>query len=496
VISRRALIGCMAVAGASRWQPNAWISPPRSRSRSDELEALLNELVAKHKVPGAIVGLHRNGAVTAAATGIANLNTGAPFTTDTGFLTGSITKVWTTSLVMTFVDDGTIDIERPLIQYLPDFKLGDQAAARIITVRQLLNHSSGIDAGDLLLDLGDGPESRRRYAEVLAGVGQIHAPGAYSSYCNGGFILAGYLLERLTGQSWDQLLHDRIITPLGLRRTVTSTDDAVLFRTAIGSVPDPANPEQLIPTAKFLLPKSAAPAGATLITTVADNLAFAMMHARGGMAPNGTRVLSEKSTRAMATRTIGRPAGGGAFGLGWGVGGRPGATRLSHSGGSNGGIAHLALLPEAGIAYASFANSSTSYGFHGELQQRVLATVVPTEQRPAAPSSSEPAPGAKPVASDGFLGTFRRKSEITTVRRDGSRLLVDSKTLPEEFNGSEAYNAGQPRTFEVTPTAERELTSVAPVLLGMRATLVFLEPDSAGRFQLLYFAGRLARRTA
>src|SRR5262249_32740535 len=137
VISRRNLIGCLAVAGLSPWRPRSLVdSRPPVTTHSDELESLLKELAAKHKVPGAIVGLNRNGELTAAATGIANLNTGIPFTIDTGFLTGSITKVWTTSLVMTFVDDGTIELDQPLIHYLPDFKLGDPAAARIITVKQ------------------------------------------------------------------------------------------------------------------------------------------------------------------------------------------------------------------------------------------------------------------------------------------------------------------------------------------------------------------------
>jgi len=466
-----------------------------SAPSTETLQAILDELLTKHRIPGAIVALARDGQVTSAAAGIANLNTGVPMTVDTGFLTGSITKVWTASLVMTFVDDGIVDLDRPIQGYLPHFRLADAEAARTITTRQLLNHSSGIDAGDLLLELGEGPSAHRRYVELLADVGQIHRPGAYSSYCNGGFIVAGHLLEHLTGRSYDALLAERIIAPLGLERTFTDTDQAILHRVAIGSVPVPGHPNEHRATPRFHLPKSAGPAGATLITTVADNLAFAAMHVRQGRGPTGRQVLSESSARAMATRSIGRPVGSGGFGLGWGVSGMPPAIRLSHSGGSNGGIAQLVALPESGIAYAAFANSSVSYGFHGELQRRVMATATPEPARPAA-SSARPttAAPATPEQAAKWVGTYRRKSQLTTLRKDGSRLVVEVTMVPEEFQGSDAYLEGQQLVFEVIPSGPSALVSVEPVLLGQRATFDFLEPEPGGRYRLLYSAGRLSRR--
>jgi len=491
-ISRRDALKSGLAAGLGGWigrtRPTA--PPP---SADDDLDALLRELIDKHHLPGAIVGLYRDGKITAAAAGVANLNTGVPMTPDTAFLTGSITKVWTSTLVMTLVDEGVIDLDRPLIEYLPEFRLGDSSVTKILTARHLLNHSSGIDAGDLLLEVGEGPESHRRYVEALAQVGQIHAPGAYSSYCNGGFIIAGHLAESVMHGSWDGLLRQRVIAPLGLTRTVTNVDDAVLQRLAIGSVPDPKRPGSHMATPKLLLPKSAAPAGATLITTVQDNLEFAAMHLRRGTARDGRRVLSEASARAMATRTIGRPAGGGGFGLGWGTSGRPGATRLSHSGGSNGGIAQLVALPEAGIAYAAFANSSLSYGFHGELQRRVLATVLPIE--PNAGAAAAPAPAGPELDRRRVVGSYRRKTQIITLSESDGRLMVDIRMIPEESEWSEAYLTGQPRSFEVVPSGPTELISREPVLLGMPATYAFLEPASDGRFQLLYSAGRLSRRT-
>ena len=81
-------------------------------------------------MPGALAGIYRNGNVMTAGAGIANLNTGQPMTANLGFLTGSITKVWTCTLVMTFVDEGKIDLDRPLIEYLPHLKFGDMLLKR------------------------------------------------------------------------------------------------------------------------------------------------------------------------------------------------------------------------------------------------------------------------------------------------------------------------------------------------------------------------------
>lgn len=433
-ISRRNLIRLGAVAGAG------WLTAPRlaaaeaeplrvggdfrSNIGGDELQGMLEELVAKHRMPGAVAGVFRNGQVLSAAAGIANLNTGAPMTTEIGFLTGSITKVWAATLVMTFVDDGTIDLDTPLTRYLPNLRFADAEATRTIAVRHLLNHSSGLDAGDFILDLGEGPAAHALFAQAVAKRGQIHRPGAYASYCNGGWVLAGHLLETLTGKSWHKLLAERVIAPMGLTRTFPDAEDGVLYGVAVGSVPDPKRPGEHMATPKFLLPKTFAPAGATLITTVADNLQLARMHIRGGLAENGTRILSEASARAMATRTIDNPSGpASGIGLGWGHSTPGGRTMLAHGGGSNGGRAQLAVIPDAGFAYASFVNSSVSDAFQSELQRRIMATF--------AAGTTPEVMGTRPVSAtidrSAFVGTYRRATTRATIREEGNKLVLETE---------------------------------------------------------------------
>src|SRR4051794_38709474 len=116
------------------------------------LAEALSHAAALHPVPGALVGLLSYGQVAVAAYGTANLNTCEPMTPQTGFLTGSITKVWASCLAMTFVEEGLLDLDAPVVQHAPWIRFGREPEyAQQISVRMLLNHSSGVDSGDLLI---------------------------------------------------------------------------------------------------------------------------------------------------------------------------------------------------------------------------------------------------------------------------------------------------------------------------------------------------------
>lgn len=457
---------------------------------SSDLATGLAELVKKHRMPGALAGIYRNGQVMTAGAGIANLNTGQPVTPGLGFLTGSITKVWTCTLVMTFVDEGKIDLDRPLIEYLPHLRFGDMDVARRVTTKHLLNHSSGLDAGDYIEDFGEGPAANRQYVDALAKIGQIHPMGKYSSYNNAGWVLAGHLVEVLSGKSWHRLLEERVIKPLGATRTFTEAEDGVLHGVVVGSVPDPRRPGEHMATPKFLLPKTFAPAGATLIPTLEDNLLLARMHMRGGVAPNGTRVLSERSARAMSTRTMDSPVGPvSGWGLGWGHSTAGGQVTLSHGGGSNGGRALLVAVPGSDFAYATFVNSNASDAFATELHAWLVKDFHPS---PPPTPPAPPPPGRVDHAP--FTGVFRRMTSKTTISDEGENLGVESEWIAAEAPGTEAYVIGRQVRFAMKPSAKNALIPAASRLEDRPAAWTFLEPDATGKYGYMFAGGRLSRR--
>jgi CubicO group peptidase (beta-lactamase class C family) len=484
-LSRRELLALGAVAGAG-----IAARPPSRRPDTPEVEELtelLRALVTKHRMPGAVAGVSIDGRVVTAATGTANLNTGAPMRPELGFLTGSITKVWTTTMVMTFVDQGTVSLDRPLIAYLPSLRFADPTVTRTLTLRHLLNHSSGLDVGDFILELGEGPCAHRLYVERLAQVGQIHEPGAYSSYCNGGFILAAHLLETLTGKSWKALLLVRVIRPMGLERTYPDAEDGVLHGMIVGNLPDAGGRHRAVP--KLLLPKSLAPGGTTLVVNLEDQLRFARMHLAGGVAENGARILSAESARAMATRTIDAPyptVPG--FGLGWMHATVGGEAVLSHSGGSNGGRAQLDVRPARKLAIASFVNSSSPGEFQLELHERLVGRYG----KPVPPAA--PIRAAGPIDPRRFLGTYRRATTRVTVSERGGKLYVETEWIPSEAEGTEAYGVGRPVPIEVVPIAGDGVGLPGSTKLDRAHGWIFLEPGADGRYRYVYTGGRLARR--
>jgi CubicO group peptidase (beta-lactamase class C family) len=316
--------------------------------------------------------------------------------------------------------------------------------------------------------------------------------GAYSSYCNAGWVLAGHLLEVLTGKGWHELLTERVIKPLGATHTYAYAEDGILHGMAVGSVPDPNKPGEHMATPKLLLPKTFAPAGATLVPTLEDNLLLARMHMRGGVALNGNRILSEKSARAMATRTIDHPSGpASGFCLGWGHATPGGQVTLSHGGGSNGGRALLVAVPGSDFAYATFINSNAADAFATELHRWIVKDFHPSPP-PEPPVPVDPGP----VDRKPFVGVFRRMTSKTTIREDGDILGVESEWIAAEAPGTEAYVIGRVAKFGLRPSARNALVSSAVPLSSRPTPWTFLDPDPQGRFRYMYVGGRLARRIA
>src|SRR4051794_12314590 len=162
------------------------------------LQERLDALTVRHKVPGAVLGVLRDGAVQTLAAGVLNVDTGVRATPGSLFQTGSITKVYTATLVMQLVEEGALHLDAPVIDVLPELRLADAEAAAQVTMRHLLTHTSGIE-GDHFEDSGRGDDVLERYVAGCASLGFSHPVGATFSYCNTGFVIAGRVIERLTG---------------------------------------------------------------------------------------------------------------------------------------------------------------------------------------------------------------------------------------------------------------------------------------------------------
>ena len=156
------------------------------------LQERLTELARKHGVVGASLAVRLGDEEAVAATGVLNLRTQQPATPESVFQFGSITKVWTATLVMQLVDEGLLDLDEPVVRYLPEFRVASPALTAAVTTRHLLDHTSGID-GDYFPDFGRGDDCLARYVEGMAGLEQVHPLGATMSNCNTAVVLLGGL---------------------------------------------------------------------------------------------------------------------------------------------------------------------------------------------------------------------------------------------------------------------------------------------------------------
>jgi CubicO group peptidase (beta-lactamase class C family) len=439
----------------------------------------LGELARAHGVPGASLAVLANGEVTTAATGVLNLETGVETTVDSVFQVGSITKVYTTTLMMQLADEGRLRLDQPVVELLPDLDLGDAEATRRVTVRHLLTHTSGLQ-GDHFLDTGRGDDAVDRYVASCRELGFVHPVGATFSYCNSGFVVAGRVIEVLTGRVWDDAFRERLLEPMGAARSVTLPEDALRFRAACGHVADPGEEPHLAP--RWMLPRSVGPAG-LLCATASDVIAFARMHLEDGHAADGRHVLSAAGVAAMQERQVELPDRwtlGQAWGLGWILFDWDGRRVIGHDGGTIGQAASLRVVPDAGVAVALLTNGGHTRDLSHHLLREILADVAGLDvPRPLAPP-------ATPVQVDvsPYAGRYERLSLRVELEPAGSVLR------------GRITSAGPLAALTKDPTREVELVPVADRLFVTRpgddetwAPVVFYEV--AGR-RYLHTGGRAA----
>jgi len=401
----------------------------------------LHDLAADEGVPGAVLGVWADGQeVAAAAHGVLNAETGVRATADSLFQIGSITKAWTTTMIMQLVDEGRLSLDTTVAEVLPGVRLGREDASGGVAIRHLVTHTSGID-GDIFTDTGRGDECVERYVGELGGAARIFGPGAAYSYCNSGFVLLGRIIEVLDGRIWDASLRERLIGPLGLTRTVTLPEEAIRHRTATGHR---ERPRQDQPVSVWGLPRSVGPAG--LITSDVEGvLSFARLHLDGGVTPDGTGLLSQVSAEAMRQHRAEIPGSGDpdAVGLGWRLHRWGGRQIFGHDGGTIGQTAYLRIDPEARLIACLLTNSSQSQS----LFQRLFSEVFGTYAGVTVPPSPGPTDGSANPDAQRHAGRYQRASMGYDVSvRDGRLHMVSGPS-----GDREAFSDEEPQEFDLYP---------------------------------------------
>ena len=305
-----------------------------------------------------------------------------PATNATVYRTGSITKQFTAAAIMQLVEQGKVSLDDPMTKYLPEY-----SQWRTITVRQLLNHTSGIPSYTAKRDWATTWGSDLTPAQLVAFVEKDSldfAPGTTFRYNNTGYMLLGMILDKVTGTPYPALMRERFFAPLGMRSaaycpsTPTHTDDAKGYdRGAAG-----------ITSSKYLSMTHPYSAGA-LCMSVVDYL-------RWQTALTSGRVVTPASYKLMSTSDTvasGKPT---SFGFGLATATLGTHRIVQHGGGVNGFNTAQMWFPDDSLRVVVFSNT---VGSNPGLLAMTLASTVLGVPMPVRPTPPAPAPAATPTPS-------------------------------------------------------------------------------------------------
>lgn len=454
-----------------------------SRAVAFDLQSIVDAVFQAAEPPGIVCAVLHDGRRHRAAAGFANVAERIEMTADSVFHLGSVTKVLTASLVMELVSQARVDLDDPVIRHLPEFPFPEA-----ITVRMLLAHTSGIDAGDYITDFGRNEDCLERYVASLKGFGQLHDPGAHHSYCNAGYVALGRLLEVVHGTPFDTVFAEGL-DRFGMERCSTQPEEAILRRVCVGHYPYPGGAPtngsaasgergsaprlsgRWKRTQTWMLPRAMGPAGSTVTATVDDLLTFAETQ----MQPN-----------PMHDEQIAYPIPlGMSHGLGWMRAQLGDVIALMHTGGSYGGEAGLFLVPSEGFALATFVNCIGGDAVARQLRQTTLRGLI--GERAAAMELPAWVPEPDASALTRYEGVYRRHWFTTKVKAGAQSLQLRT----EIGGGLEAFIGA------TTNVQELELVPRGRGCFGPAAA-----PDQSpviafigeGKPELLFARGRLLRR--
>ncbi|MDA2931506.1 serine hydrolase [Acidobacteria bacterium AH-259-O06] len=325
-------------------------------------EEIVNQALSDFNVPGAAITVVAGGKVVyAKGFGFRDFEAQKPMTPNTLFAIGSTTKAMTATVLGMLVDDGKLDWDKPLRNYLPTFRLSDPVISERITPRDLVTHRSGLPRHDLLW-YNNNESTRAELVERLAHLELSADLRERFQYNNLMFMTAGFLAGQLTSQTWEQVMRERLFEPLGMMRTNVSVaqsqkDDDFAY-------PYRRNDEQEIERIPFRPIDLIGPAG-SVNSSVNEMSRWLLFNLRSGRVDdqqliNPATLADIQSPHMTTGQTPDRPEiSQSTYGMGWRIDTYRGHRRIGHGGGIDGFITSVMFFPDDDLGLVSFNNSQS-----------------------------------------------------------------------------------------------------------------------------------------
>jgi CubicO group peptidase (beta-lactamase class C family) len=330
-------------------------------------DELMVRLMSEDNVPGAALALIKDGKIVLEqGYGFRDLETHAPATTATLFNIGSISKSFTALGIAQLADQRRVALDAPVTSYIPEFRLRDSHAARAMTLRQLLSHTSGLPADEQWPPLV--PPTREGIVDEFASMPLTAQPGTRFQYCTRCIVLAAYVLEQVTRQSWEAYTRAHIFAPLGMATAAFGPHE-------LATAPDRARPyrhdavtgELAIPWERLQYLVSLAPGGG-ISANIDDMAHYALLQVSDGTIAGhrlvSAQMLAELHRPEIAVGDDWTPTASREnlhYALGWFTAEIHGAHVLVHFGANPGYRAVIAVVPATRAGVVILTNGESNH---------------------------------------------------------------------------------------------------------------------------------------
>ena len=431
---------------------------PRAEAPPD-LDPYVARVMKAFEVPGVSLAIVKDGRVLVAkGYGVRKLGEPSAVDGNTVFGIASNTKVFTATALGLLVEEGRVEWDAPVVRYLPWFQMWDPYVTRELTVRDLLVHRSGLGlgAGDLLW----WPASTYDRKEIARRLRFIRPATSFRSayaYDNVLYLIAGEVIEAVSGQSWEDFVSTRILAKVGM--TTSSVRHSAATKGGNIATPHAAVDGRVRPIAPFDSDNTN-PAGG-INSNAQDMARWMLVQLARGTLPDGSRLFSEATSRELTTLVTPMPIGNPppelsalranfrGYALGLGVQDYRGRKLLMHTGGLPGYVSRVMMIPELSLGISVLTNQESGAAFdaiayriadhylgasdvdwldaYQKLAARQKAEVAQAEQKAASARNAASRPS---LVLSGYAGTYTDAwyGDVMIEEKDGKLRIQFSRT--------------------------------------------------------------------